>query len=65
MGEKPVLVLRGARSDLLSADTARPMAETHHGPFVHAEIPGRGHAPLLDEPEALARLEPFLERYAR
>jgi hypothetical protein len=28
-----------------------------------AEIPNRGHAPLLDEPEARAALEQFLGRF--
>mgnify|MGYP006196379217 CR=1 FL=1 len=49
MGEKPVLVLRGALSDVLSAQTVERMAQVHPGPFAHADIPGRGHAPLLDE----------------
>ena len=58
---KPVLVLRGALSDLLSADVAREMGERHEGPFTLVEVADRGHAPLLDEPEALAALDTFLK----
>ena len=46
----PVLLLRGAESDLLSAETARAMAQR---PGVQlAEIPGCGHAPALMDPAA-------------
>lgn len=65
LGEKPVLVLRGALSDLLSADTVRTMERLHSGPFRKVEVPHRGHAPLLDEPDALAAIERFLKDYAR
>jgi pimeloyl-ACP methyl ester carboxylesterase len=64
LGDKPVLVIRGAHSDLLSPATLARMEELHAGPFEAAEVPGRGHAPLLDEPAALAAIEPFLERHA-
>lgn len=60
---KPVLLLRGALSDLLSLDTVRRMASTHRGSFVHVEVPHRGHAPLLDEPEAVAAILAFLEEH--
>lgn len=59
----PVLLLRGALSDLLSTETAEEMERRHSGPFRHVAIPSRGHAPLLDEPEALSAIEPFLEEY--
>jgi pimeloyl-ACP methyl ester carboxylesterase len=64
LGEKPVLVIRGALSDLLTADTVRRMEQLHSGPFTHVEIARRGHAPLLDEPEALAAIETFLAEHA-
>lgn len=64
LGEKPVLVLRGTLSDLLSADTVKRMAQLHPGPFMHVDVLRRGHAPLLDEPEALTALETFLAKYA-
>jgi pimeloyl-ACP methyl ester carboxylesterase len=45
----PVLVLRGARSDLLLVETAREM--TSRGPRAEViEVPGCGHAPALLEP---------------
>ncbi len=65
LADKPVLLLRGALSDLLAAATVERMARLHEGPFAHVDVPGRGHAPLLDEPEALAAVEPFLARHAR
>lgn len=64
LGGKPVLVLRGVLSDLLSAGTVERMAQLHQGPFARQEVPGRGHAPLLDEPEALAAIETFLKEHA-
>jgi pimeloyl-ACP methyl ester carboxylesterase len=57
----PVLTVRGALSDLLSAATVAEMAARHAGPFVQAEVPGRGHAPLLDEPAALSAILSFLD----
>lgn len=60
---KPVLLLRGALSDLLSAGTlermraALPAAEA----VTLAEV---GHAPTLDEPEAIAAIERLLARCA-
>ncbi len=55
----PVLVLRGAKSDVLSRDVARRMVEeVPDGRLV--EVPGVGHAPVLTEPEAATALEEFL-----
>ncbi|WP_305098000.1 alpha/beta fold hydrolase [Croceibacterium aestuarii] len=59
----PVLAIRGALSDLLSAATVAEMEQRHAGPFEHAEVPERGHAPLLDEPAAVAAIEAFLAGY--
>ncbi|MBO9580723.1 MAG: alpha/beta hydrolase [Sphingobium sp.] len=61
----PVLVVRGARSDLLAAETVTEMARRHSGAFVSAAVPDRGHAPLLDEPAALNALESFLAAQLR
>ncbi len=60
----PALVLRGAISDLLSAETVKEMAARHKGPFAAVEVPRRGHAPLLDEAAALDAILPFLQEYA-
>ncbi len=57
--KRPTLLIRGATSDLLSAAIAERMqkaAPTMH----HAEVPGVGHAPMLDEPEAKAAIFEFL-----
>jgi pimeloyl-ACP methyl ester carboxylesterase len=46
----PTLLLRGAESDLLSADTAHAM--TQRGPRARLhEVPGVGHAPTLVQPD--------------
>jgi pimeloyl-ACP methyl ester carboxylesterase len=56
----PVLLLRGEHSDVLSPATAQIMAQRHSGTFDFVEVPGRGHAPLLDEPAALVAIDAFL-----
>jgi pimeloyl-ACP methyl ester carboxylesterase len=55
----PVLVLRGATSDILAASTVAAMAENHPG-LEAVEIPDRGHVPTLDEPVARAAIVRFL-----
>ena len=59
----PVLVLRGAESDLLSAETAERMAE--RGPGASGlvqvvEIPNTGHAPSLMTDDQIAIVRNFL-----
>jgi len=63
--EVPALVIRGELTDLLSTSTVEEMARRHHAPFATVNVPRRGHAPLLDEPEVLAALLPFLQSHAR
>ena len=53
----PVLVLRGAQSDLLSAATAKEMTERGPKPRL-IEFPGIGHAPMLLDP---VQYEPVVE----
>lgn len=55
----PVLVVRGAESDVLSADVAARMAEVIPDCRI-VEVPGVGHAPMLTEPAAVEALEEFL-----
>lgn len=55
----PVLILRGAKSDVLSADIARRMVEAVPGARL-VEVAGVGHAPILVEPEAVKALDGFL-----
>ncbi len=55
----PVLVLRGATSDLLLAETAAEMAA--RGPRAEvAEIPGCGHAPALMDDHQIALIRDWL-----
>lgn len=55
----PVAVIRGANSDILSAETFAEMGRRHPG-LMRAEVPDRGHVPFLDEPESLALIRTFL-----
>jgi len=55
----PILAIRGATSDILSAATLDAMARRHPG-MATCTVPGIGHAPMLDEPEAVAAIEAFL-----
>lgn len=56
---RPVLLVRGATSDLLSEEIAARMRKrAPRMDFV--EVPNVGHAPMLDEPEARAAIFPFL-----
>lgn len=56
----PLALIRGANSDLLSAKTATEMRKRRPD-MVFAEVPGRGHVPFLDEPEALTAIRSWLE----
>ena len=55
----PVLVVRGALSDILSAATVAEMKLRHSGTFAAVDIPSRGPTPMLGEPEALAAIDRF------
>ena len=63
LAEKPLLVVRGARSDLLSAETLDKMHEAAPN-MRSAVIAGVGHAPDLSEPEAVAAIDAFLSDLA-
>ena len=56
----PVLVIRGATSDILAPETAQKMVATHPNAGL-VTIPNIGHAPMLTEPESLAAIDAFLE----
>src|SRR5439155_27090270 len=63
LGKKPLLVVRGAKSDLLTAETAAKMqAVAPHMKL--AVVPGVGHAPELNEPEAVAAIDEFVDQLA-
>ena len=62
--EVPVLLLRGAQSDLVLADTIPRMRQ--RGPGARGllqtiEVPGCGHAPALNTPEQLDWVTRFIE----
>ena len=57
----PILVLRGEHSDLLPDPVAARMAAEIPNVEV-VTVPGVGHAPDLDEPEAVAAIDRLLER---
>jgi pimeloyl-ACP methyl ester carboxylesterase len=59
IGPVPILVVRGAESDLFAAATAEEMQRRHPGLTV-VTIAHRGHCPTLDEPEARAAIASFL-----
>jgi pimeloyl-ACP methyl ester carboxylesterase len=59
----PALVVRGERSDILSAETlARMTASSKRTETV--TVRGIGHAPTLDEPEVVAAIDGLLTRVA-
>jgi pimeloyl-ACP methyl ester carboxylesterase len=56
-----LLVVRGALSNILSAETLARMAAAH-GAMAQVTIAGVGHAPSLAEPEAIAAIAALLAR---
>ena len=60
LGKKPLLVVRGERSDLLSAAALEEM-QAAVPDMKSVTVVGVGHAPMLDEPEAVAAIDAFLE----
>ena len=58
---RPVTILRGELSDLLSADVATRMA-SELSDVELVTVPRVGHAPSLDEPASLAAIDRLLDR---
>jgi pimeloyl-ACP methyl ester carboxylesterase len=54
----PLLVLRGANSDILSAATLAAMQARHPQMEVH-EVADEGHAPLISDPETIGKVAAF------
>jgi len=55
----PMLAIRGAHSDILSAATFSRMKKENPA-LAQLEVARRGHVPLLDEPECIAAIDDFL-----
>jgi hypothetical protein len=56
----PLAALRGEHSNLLSTETFEEM-QKRRPDMVSATVIGRGHVPFLDEPEAVAALQTWVE----
>lgn len=61
LAKKPVMVIRGEHSDILSQATVEAM-RTHHPALETIEVPDQGHTPLLVEPDIIARIVDFVRR---
>lgn len=58
---KPLALIRGANSDLLTVGTADEMARRRPD-MIRTDVPGRGHIPFLDEPVALSVIHQWLDQ---
>ncbi len=63
LSDKPVTLLWGVMSDILTQDIIDKMLTRKPDLNVIA-VPNRGHVPLLDEPECLAAIDAFMESVA-
>ncbi|HVJ71454.1 MAG TPA: alpha/beta hydrolase [Sphingomicrobium sp.] len=59
---RPVTILRGGLSDLLTQDIAEQMVERLGSDAELAVVPDVGHTPNLEEPESTAAMDRLLER---
>ncbi|MGX6647838.1 alpha/beta fold hydrolase [Maricaulaceae bacterium MS644] len=62
LAAKPILLIRGALTDLLSNATAEEMARRSLS-MIRVDIANVGHAPLLTEPDARDAIDAFLEQH--
>jgi pimeloyl-ACP methyl ester carboxylesterase len=58
--DTPLLVIRGALSDILAEETVDRMRERKPD-LIAVTVPNRGHVPLLDEPECISAIDNFME----
>ena len=59
--EIPMLVLRGEHSDIIDKETLRRMQSLHSN-LSAVEVRNRGHAPLLNEPDAVSAIQEFISK---
>jgi len=57
--KRPVLLIRGEQSDIISAEIADRMQRAAPG-MQRVDVPGVGHAPMLTEPVAVDAIDQFL-----
>lgn len=62
MHQIPMVVLRGALSDILSAETLERMA-AEHPDLVPVTVAEMGHVPLMREPEVQAAIDGLIDKF--